>query len=247
MRYSKQSSKKMKLVSSLKSEINLVITGFSCLLSVVSLFVAYESAKSSNEIALQALATATQANDISLGSLREPSAFQFSDGGAKEIDLRTTAALEQELKLYVALQNDGKKIIDGAVFEAIGIEGLTYLEDEPNLVVRELPSVFHTAAFNLAVQPAGFVHYDIRKLVLQYLQKLAAKTPNKTATYRTVINVVVTPKTLGESIPVGAPSKLTPRDRVLFTVQFKPSVIETEMAKKILNESFVPNRVFSPQ
>jgi hypothetical protein len=237
---------KMKILSFLKTEISLVFTGFSCFLSVASLFVAYESAKSSNEIALQALATATQANEISLGRLREPSAFQFSDGGIKEIDLRSTATLEQELKLYVSLRNDGKKIIDGAVFEVIGIEGLTYLEDAPNLVVRELPSFFHTAAFNLAVQPAGFVHYDIRKLVLQYLQKLATKTPDKNSTYRTVINVVVTPKALGESIPVGAPSKLTPRDRVLFTVQFKPSIIETEMAKKILNESFVPNRVFSP-
>jgi hypothetical protein len=237
----------MKIFSLCKSEINLVFTGISCFLSIASLFVAYESAKSSNEIALQALATATQANEISLGRLREPSAFQFADGGTKEIDLRTTATLEQELRLYVALQNDGKKIIDGAVFEAIGIEGLTYVEDESNLVIRELPSVFHNATFNLAVQPAGVVHYDIRKLVLQYLQKLADKTPNKNLTYKTVINVVVTPKALGESIPVGAPSKLTPRDRVLFTVQFKPSVIETEMAKKILSDSFVPNRVFSPQ
>lgn len=154
---------KMKILSLCKSEINLVFTGLSCFLSIASLFVAYESAKSSNEIALQALATATQANEISLGRLREPSAFQFADGGTKEIDLRTTAALEQELRLYVTLQNDGKKIIDGAVFEAIGMEGLTYVEDEPNLVVRELPSIWACPRFCVNGLMAGNCRSSQRK------------------------------------------------------------------------------------
>lgn len=223
-------------------------TAASIFVSIVSLYVAYDGARSSNTIATQALATATQANEIALGRIREPSILQFSeyDDDGLEFRFESPADLERELKLYVSLSNDGKKSVEAAVFEVVGIEPLTYRVDNPSIDLKELPSSVLTTTFNSAVQPQGSVHFDIRKLVLQYLEKLAVDIADKNATYTTTINVVVTAKGVGEAVAVGAPLKSAPRDRKLWKIVFKANVLNSKIAKKILSDPYIPNRVFSP-
>jgi hypothetical protein len=224
------------------------VTVGSLLISIASLYVAYDGAKSSNTLAAQALATARQANEIALGRIREPSILQFSgsDENNYKFNFTSTTDLERELHPSVYLTNDGKKAVEGAVFEVVGIEPLTYRVDDPSISVKQLPSIILTATFNSAVQPGGAVHFDIKKMVLQYLAKLATQITDKNATYNTVVNVVITPKGLGEAVAVGAPTKFSPRDREILTIVFKANVLDSEVAKKILSEPYVPNRVFSP-
>jgi len=209
-------------------------TVVSILISIGSLYVAYDGARSSNTIATQALATATQANEIALGRIREPVILQFSEFGDDnfEFHFESPADLERELKLYVSLENDGRKSVEGAVFEVVGIESLTHRVDNPSIVLKNLPSSVLITTFNSAVQPNGSVHFDIRKLVLQYLGKLAPRIVDKNATYSTHVNVVLKAKGVGEAVAVGAPLKLAPRDRKLWKIVFKAGVLDSEIAKK---------------
>lgn len=220
----------------------------SIFISVAAVYYAYDGTRASNDIAMQALKTARQANEISLGKIREPSILQFSYDSEKKFHFNFTSAsdLEYELKLYIDLTNDGNKVVEGAAFEVVGIDSLTYSVDDPSIRLKNLPSTNLTVTFNSAVQPEGAVRLDIRKLVLQYLRKLELQDYDKNAIYSAAVNVVTTARGLGEPIAVGAPTKSSPRDRQLLTIFFKPSVIDSDIAKKILSDPYSPHRVFSP-
>jgi len=235
----------IRIAKNLASPLATVI---SLAISMISLYVAYDGIKSTNEISAQALATARQANEIALGRTREPALLQFSaySTASYDFDFLSPKELERELHLYVNLHNDGKKPVEGAVIEVVGIRPLTYKLYEPSNGIDELPAVIYSTSFNSAVQPGGSVHLDIRKLILQYLVKLGPKIQDKDAIYRTVVNVVVTAKGLGEPVAVGAPIKDSPRDRQLFTIQFRARILDSEIARKILADPYAPNRVFSP-
>lgn len=237
-----------RVIGAIKTFASPAVTVGSLLISIASLYVAYDGAKSSNALAAQALATARQANEIALGKIREPSILQFSGSDENNYKFNFTSAtdLERELHFYVDLTNDGKKAVEGAVFEVVGIEPLTYRADDPSISLKQLPSTILTATFNSAVQPGGAVHFDIRKLVLQYLVKLAMQIPDKNSTYNTVVNIAITAKGLGETVAAGAPTKFSPRDRKLLTIVFKASILDSEITKKILSEPYIQNRVFSP-
>lgn len=217
--------------------------------SLVALYVSYDSARTTNRIASQALETSRQANEIALGIRREPAILQFSDGSDKkyQFDFTSVESIGRDLKQSVQLENDGQKNIEGARFEIIGVEPLTYPLSDPAKEIRPLPSLDMTINFNSVIQPGGFVNIDFRKPILQYLSKLQAQILNKQDIYVTSFNVVVTPKAQGESAFAGAPSKASPRDRELMTVKFKSEVITSDAAKKVLEDEAITNRVFSPQ
>ena len=220
----------------------------SILISVLAIYFAYDGTKSSNKIAMQALDTARQANEIALGRIREPAILQFSYDDERKFHFNFTSAneLEREESSFIYLTNDGKKAVEGAAFEVIGMESFTYNLDTNTIHVGNLPYTNFTLTFNSAVQPNGAIRIDVRKFLLQYLNMLGNNISDKNATYKTIVNVVVVPRALGESIAVGAPTKSSPRDRHLFTIVFKANVVESDSAKKILEESYVSHRIYSP-
>lgn len=235
------------IVTAVKNFASPAAISVSILISVLAIYFAYDGTKSSNAIAMQALETARQANEIALGRIREPSILQFSDDDERKFHFNFTSAaeLEREENSFIYFTNDGKKPVEGAVFDVIGIDSLTYSLDAPSIRVENLPSTNLTVTFNSAVQPAGAVRLDVRKFLLQYLKMLADKVPDKNSTYNTVVNVVIVPRALGESIAVGAPTKSSPRDRKLLTIIFKANVIDSDIAKKILSDPYVPHRIYS--
>jgi len=235
----------VRIVRKLASPVVTVVT---LAVSIISIYVAYDGVKSSNAISAEALATARQANEIALGRTREPALLQFTEYAKDQYEFSFLSPndLERELHAYADLSNNGKKPVEGAVIEAVGIGPLTYRLDDPTIAVKELPSIVYNAAFNSAVQPDGMVRLDMRKPILQYLLKLAPSIQDKDAIYRTSVNVVVTAKGLGEQVAVGAPIKNSPRDRMLFTIQFRASIVDSDIAKEILTDPYNPNRVFSP-
>jgi hypothetical protein len=216
-------------------------------ISAIALYVSFEGTKSTNQIASQALETSRQANAIALGTVREPAVLQFTDTSElKRFSFTSTDAIQQELEQVLQLRNDGKKDIDGATLELVGVDGLTYLASDSSQEIHHLPSVNVTITFNSAIQPDGLVLIDIRKPILEYLARLNERVANGKTNYVTGINIVVTPKAVGASAPVGAPSKLSPRDRELITVEFNGDVVTSDVAKKILESETIANRVFSP-
>jgi hypothetical protein len=229
-------------VSALAAVASLVV-------SLGALWISVMGTRSSVSISSEALQTARQANDIALGRLREPSIIEFAEGGlsqAFKFDFTTPGALSQPLTQYFTVRNSGRTNIDAISIEAIGIEPLTYLLADPGQDIKHLPSINIDFKFRAALLPDGLAHIDIRKLVLEYLAKLEPLLPIKDGIYISSINIVLTPKATTENTPTGAPSSLSKNDRRLISVQFIPTLMNSEEAKQIINDPQIPNRVFTP-
>lgn len=216
------------------------------LFSLIALAVATIGTRASNSIASEALQTSRQANSIALGLVREPAILEFALSGDKNFffDFCLPQTLKHELKQYVTLQNVGKRLVDSIAFELIGIRGLTRQLSDPSRDFPVLPATSERLDLRSALQPNVLVHVDMRKYLLNYLQKLAADLPDKSATYETAVNVVLTPKALNESVPAGATAGLTKNDRRLITVRFTPEVLASNEARQVLADETVQHRIY---
>jgi hypothetical protein len=214
-----------------------------------ALWISISGTQSSITISSEALQTARQANDIALGRLREPSIIEYSEGELSDrfdFDFTVPGALSQPLQQYFTVRNSGKTNIDGISIEAIGIEPFTYPLSNPGQPVRPLPYINIDFKFRTALQPDGFAHIDIRKIVLEYLTKLAPLLTIKDGVYTTSINIVLTPKATTETTPIGASSALSKNDRRLIEVKFTPDLLNSQEARAIVKDSEIQNRVFIP-
>ena len=218
----------------------------SLIVSVFALYVAFSSTKTTNEIAAEALKTARQANEISLGLAREPAVveFVFSDSSRFEFDFTEPSALSDELKRIVTIQNAGKKPVDALAIEVIGISGLTYLLSDPSVQVEKLPAYSARLDLKSAMQPQSLAHIDVRKYLLNYLAKLSLSLPKDAGPYSTVVNMVLAPKAMNESTPSPAGLGITKNDRRLLTIKFSPSLLQSPEARAVLESTEVPHRVY---
>ena len=214
-----------------------------------ALWISVSGTQSSITISSEALQTARQANDIALGRLREPSIIEYSEGELSDrfnFDFTAPGALSQPLQQYFTVRNSANTNIDAISIEAIGIEPFTYPLSNPGQPVRPLPYINIDFKFRTALQPDGFAHIDIRKIVLEYLTKLAPLLTIKDGVYTTSINMVLTPKATTETTPIGASSALSKNDRRLIEIKFTPDLLNSEEARAIVKDSEIQNRVFIP-
>ena len=218
----------------------------SLIVSVFALHVAFSSTKTTNEIAAEALRTARQANDISLGLAREPAVieFAFSDSSRFEFDFTEPTALTDELKKIVTIQNAGKKAVDAIAIEVIGISGLTYPLSDPDVQIAKLPGYSARLDLNSAMQPKSLAHIDVRKYLLNYLVNLSLSLPKHAGPYSTVVNMVLAPKATNEATPSSAGFEVTKNDRRLLTIKFSPSLLQSPEARAVLESTEVPHRVY---
>jgi hypothetical protein len=217
----------------------------SMLISVVALLVASSGTDKSTAIATEALASARQANEIALGKLRaSPIVEIFS---SKDFyDFTSADELKEPMKVIISISNSGEVPIDGLRMELIGIEPFTYKDGEADIPIRSLPSIYFDGKIGTMILPNGLAHIDIRIAILQYLVNLEKILPEKNSSYRTTINIVLMPKAAGEALPTGVRSKDTRDDRMLVTVHFHPSILSSDLAKRLLSETENAHRVYSP-
>ncbi len=227
------------MISAGAAVASLIVSGF-------ALYVASSSSKTTNEIASEALKTARQANDISLGLTREPAVleFAFSDSSRFEFDFTNASALTEELKRIVTIQNTGKKAVDALAIEIIGISGLTYLLADPTVQVAKLSAFSARLDLKSALQPQALAHIDVRNYLLNYLVKLSPSLPQSAGIYSTDVNMVLAPKATDEPTPSQAGLHVTKNDRRLLTIKFVPAVLQSPEAKAVLEMKEIPHRVY---
>jgi len=230
---------KWEMISALAAVVSFVV-------SAIALYVAFAGTKTTNQIATEALKTARQANEISLGLVREPAVLEFAfyDASNFTFDFTDPTVLKKELKTIITVQNTGKKAIDAVSLEIIGIDGLTQLLSNPTLEFRSLPAHSARLDFREALQPQTLAHMDIRKYLLVYLEKLCSQLPDRKGIYSTVVNVVLSPKATNESIPSQAGTSVTQNDRRLITIKFSPAVLDSVEAKAVLQSNDIAHRVY---
>jgi len=229
-------------------KISVAIALVSLLVSAIAVINSRTAAQSSLDVANEALSTARQTNDIALGRVREPAVVEFAarQGDEFEFDFTNDVLTAEELEYCIMVRNSGKVSVDVISFEAVGITPFTYLMTDPDEPIRPLPSISLRVNLRSALQPGALANIDYRKIVLKYLEKLEPRLQDKDSIYNTVINLVMDPKAVNHTVPFGAPGTLTKDDRRMLIVKFKPSVVYGEKAKIILDESEIPNRVYSP-
>ena len=230
---------KWEMISALAAVVGLVI-------SVIALYVAFSGTNSTNQIANEALKTARQANEISLGLVREPAVLEFAFSGSSQstFDFTDQTVLKDELKSIITVQNGGKKAIDAVSMEIIGIVGLTQQLSKPTVEFRSLPSHAVRLDFREALQPQALAHIDVRKYFLIYLDKLRPALPDPKDIYSTVVNVVLSPKATNETTPSSAGSSATKNDRRIITIKFSPVVLDSAEAKAVLQSNDIAHRVY---
>ncbi|RQS26605.1 hypothetical protein DIE03_22460 [Burkholderia sp. Bp8992] len=228
------------MVSALAATTSLIISG-------VALYTATTGVNTTNSIATEALKTARQANDISLGVAREPAIVEFAetDGSATfKFDFTDAKGLKEDLKTIVTVENAGKKPVDALEIEVIGIGGLTYSLSDPASRIDSLPYYATRLDLTNALPPGGLAHIDVRNFILNYLTKLTPLLPSNEGTYSTAINMVLAPKGVNDPTPSQA-GGLTKNDRRIMIIEFSPSIIQSPEAKAVLQEKEIPQRVFS--
>lgn len=228
-------------------KISSISTFASFIISVAALFVAINGTESSTKIATEALETARQANEISLGKIREPAVIEFEDKSEKAFEFNLTSAidLDKEFSLIVMLFNKGNSPVDALTMKIIGVMPLTYPLDAPDEVIRPLPAIDVTVNFKTLFLPEALAHIDMRHALLKYLSKLAEQITDKNRTYITSANLLILPKALKDPVFAEAPPLLTRyNDRRLINITFIPSMLESELAKQQLNETEIPVRMF---
>lgn len=233
---------KWEMVSALAAIASLIV-------SAIALYVAFTGTKTTNQVATEALKTARQANEISLGLVREPAVleFAFSDTSKFTFDFTDPTALKEELKTIITVKNTGKKAIDAVSLEIIGIVGFTQLMSDPTVEFRSLPAYSTRLDFHAALQPQALAHIDIRKYLLVYLEKLRpqlTQLTDRTGAYSTVVNMVLSPKATNESTPSPAGFSVTQNDRRLITIKFSPVMLDSVEAKAVLHSNDIAHRVF---
>ncbi|WP_321906152.1 hypothetical protein [Paraburkholderia tropica] len=219
-----------------------IVSALAAAVSVAVSVVALHAANSTNNIAIEALKTARQANDISLGVARVPSVVEFA-GSDSTFDLTDEKGLKGDLKMVVTVENTGKKPVDALGIEIIGIEGLTYSPSNTETEIHGLPSYSTRIDFTNTMQAGSIAIIDMRSLVLNYLARLIPLLPPGATTYTTVVNMVLEPKAVNEPTPSQAGRGATTNDRRLLTIKFSPSIIQSQEAKSILAAKEVPTRV----
>jgi len=226
-------------------KITAIAALISIAISVVALLVAKSGSEKSSLIASEALKTARQSNDIALGRLRESPVIEIFSYD-ELLDFTNVKVLKEKLKITIGIRNSGEVAIDGLSMELIGIEPLTYPEHNPDNEIRPLPSIKANLGLDTTIQPDALTHIDMRIPLLRYLKELSDIVIEKNTIYKTVINVILQPKAIGDSLPSGVLSSDTQHDRKLIKLRFKPEVLNSEIAKKLLNDEIIPHRVYSP-
>jgi hypothetical protein len=227
------------MISALAAVVSIVV-------SMIALYIAFAGTKTTNQIATEALKTARQANEISLGLVREPAVLEFvhSDQSRFIFDFTNPTALKEELKTIITVQNAGKKAIDAVDIEIVGINGLTQLLSNPSIEFRSLPAHSARLDFRTALQPKAIAHIDVRKYLLIYLEKVNTQLPDPTGIYSTVVNVILSPKATNESTPSPAGLSVTKNDTHVLTIKFSPVILGSTEAKAVLQGNYVAHRVY---
>ncbi|RNC67290.1 MAG: hypothetical protein ED859_15190 [Desulfuromonadales bacterium] len=227
-------------------KVTAISTLISVIISVVAIVVAVIGTRTSSKIATEALETARQANDISLGRLKEPPAVEIVSVTAQELDFTDPKVLSEDLKTIIQVRNIGKVPIDGLSVELIGISPLTYPIDNFSQVVRPLPSVLKDISLKTILQPEALANIDLRLLVLLYLEELDKQIQDKQLTFHSTINIVLHPKAIGDTLPSGVLSAITKKDRVIIKIRFKEAILSSDKAIELLKSKNVFHRVYAP-
>ncbi|MBL0598782.1 hypothetical protein JD516_13280 [Aeromonas jandaei] len=227
--------------------VSVLVAIVSLLFSIIAVISTYLFSKDANTTAREALSTARQANEISLGLVREPAILEFAFLGNSQSDFDFTDhnSLKSELKYKLTLLNGGQTSIDAVAIELIGIDGLTERLLNPEMQFKSLPSYPFFLNFRELVQPKSLTNIDFRKYLLTYLSKLGPVILETNDIYSIAINVVLSPKSTNESTPSSAGSKAQGKDRKIIMVKFLPSILDSIEAKAILNDDYVAHRVYT--
>jgi hypothetical protein len=182
-----------------------------------------------------------------MGLAREPAVLEFDTlaSDAPEFNFANPTAIEKELETALTARNTGKRPIDAIAIEFIGMDGLTLNYSDPAQEFRSLPSYSTKLDFYAAIQPQASARIDIRRYILLYLTKLVPQLPNHNSRYRTVINVVLSPKATNDSAPSPAGLRVTDKDRILIAIVFTPDILKSDKAKALLQSTEVAHRVYS--
>lgn len=218
---------------------------FSVLISIYALYITKISSEENTKIAIEALQTSRQSNDIALGLNKELPIIKFTDEDYK-FDFTNKNSLDEDFKQKVLVKNTGKIAIDGLSIEVIGIEPFTYPLDTPSEEVKPLPSFIIDVKLNSTLQPDASALIDIRLVILKYLEKFEKTITDKDRKYSSTINVILLAKTINSSLPSSGPSKVPLQDRQLFRIIFKQSIVNSKLGKELLKKNEIMNRVFPP-
>ncbi|MDH4943826.1 hypothetical protein [Sulfurimonas sp. C5] len=224
-------------------KLTLLLAVISIIVSLFTIYISTKNAENSNRLAEEALKISRQSNEISLGLVKELPAIEIITEN-KKFDFTNTNTLQEDLKNVLTIKNIGKVPIDALHMEVIGITPFTYPLDEPNAVMRPLPSISISIPFDAMLLPNALAHVDLRLPIMKYLSKLTIH--DQTIPYTSMINIVLAPKSINENTPSGISSNVTTKDRILVTVLFKPSILSEEFSKKILKNEKIIHRIFSP-
>jgi hypothetical protein len=201
----------------------------------------------SNSIAKQALAAASEANQIAKGHAREYPAIELmADDEDTNFVLKTASDLWVDERLFTVI-NRGPKPLSGVQLKLIPMSGLIYSLDSPDETYKgAFDRLTLPIKFDEALLPGGMAHFDIRLPATQFQHQCKIPFKDGSKVYRMVMNVVILPYEVGEELPIQAPMQRNLADRTLVSVDYVPNVLWSEETAKALSTRKQIARVFPP-
>jgi hypothetical protein len=215
-------------------------TALSLLATFVSLSAAalgywqFRESERSSAIAIEALAEAKRANDISLGNANPQVCIYLREA---------KAVLDPSSKKPILLSatNCGTVQIIGVSIKIIPMTGLVYKMDAPLDSPYPLDHYFsYRLDFPEALSKTGAAVIDISPLLSAAILQNLNDFKHQTARYRGVFNIVLSPVGLRDTLPVSGGGGEY-HDRDLVTVDFVPAQFQGLSIEELKRQVTTPN------
>jgi hypothetical protein len=208
------------------------------IISAAALVTSFYSYKESTRVSTLALATARQANDISIGRIHEYPEINIAATG--NLSLLT---LPQQHTVAWNIWNTGNKPITALTVRLIVLSGLTYSlaltpMDEPKLFGD---FVDYKIMLGEQLPPDAFVRLHMTKPVLTYLRNLRGAYADQTAAYRSSLNVIILPHESGTTPPI---QSLVKKDRDILSIDYIPAVLRSDEFGKYVDTLEETNPIY---
>ena len=204
-------------------------------ISILALVVSSTIAIGANRRAAEAVQAAQEANQkaetanqIALGSERLYPKLRIAAGSSdSNIELTSINDLDGT-QIKLSAFNEGETFLDAANVELISLPMFSY-GLESNEERFDFGSVTELVEFDQLLNPDGVVIMDVTGLVIKQLNNSTYRVQEPEAVYRATVNMVLVGRQAGDSIP-SQPDEDLAANRTMITVDFVPSVIESDAA-----------------
>ena len=223
-------------------KLTMIIAIMSIVVSLFAIYISQKNSEQSNKIAEEALKISRQSNEISLGLKKEFPIIEIINRNT-EFDFTKSDILNQELVNIIQIRNIGKIPINAISLEIIGIVPFTYPMNDPKKIIKPLPSKTINIKLKTMLRPSDLASIDLNQPIIQYLAKLNIE--DKSTVYNTMLNIVLSPKSINENTPSGISPDDTLNDRILITIKFKHSILSERISKDLIKSEEVMHRIFT--